>query len=368
MDHAPPFTMGVTNQLISYAEAAFLAAVSRRVLVLPRNTAPLVQDLLDVEASAARLGVSILPFDVYSQRHPELLASSKRTQRLKLPSRRALLSGPASYRDAATKLRRDIGHLHAADVVRVGNVFWHVPFATSEVEHHSPAMLLSGLVFSQAVQKRADSVLRSHLAGQKISIVFHPRFEPDIAGFGQRFVPPTPARVASFLRKCVMPQLVALRKNAALQSKVVYVAAGGSLQASLIEAIVEVFEHENEFVVYHKDGRLSMRSKEAAVVPQSKTAAVTNHVDAAVDAAVIVHAQPRVVIGSDYSTFTRAIFIRRCVEMSHQQKAPLLFLTYDHELRYADWNHTCAEVLDSLYATTPHAYVPGFSRTVNCAN
>jgi hypothetical protein len=82
--------------------------------------------------------------------------------------------------------------------------------------------------------------------------------------------------------------------------------------------------------------KMELREGETKIAtsPKKSSSTTTNHVDAAVDALVAVTADA--VIGADYSTFTRAIQIRKCVryfqKQHHASQQFEALMLYNHKL------------------------------------
>lgn len=328
MDIPPPFSMGLTNMLIFYAEALHLANISSRALVLPARTEPDVAALLDVENTAAATGVRVLRHSQYLQMaQPQ--QSRQRAPRLKLPSRSAILTSDASRARARSRLEADIRRLDGHPAIRVGNTFMHT--------FESGAMFTK-LAFAESVRTAAE-LLSSRIGA--IDVALHARFESDIAGFGAHFAVPRAERLSLYIERCVLPRIA----TASARRRTLFVAGGSSLASDLRRVIVERISAAGFRVEF---------SRAAAPSPRSAPLHPTNHVDAAIDA--LVAARAPVFVGADYSTFSRAIQLRRCAE----GRPHSLFVTYDHNLEFGLQVSTCDDLQrDAVFATTPHAYVPG---------
>jgi hypothetical protein len=368
---APAPAMGLTNQLIAYSEALALALLAGRTLVLPAAATPPATELLDAAATAAAvacLGARVITaaeFDLAQTKTAAVAVGGgddraparRRTPKppkLSLPSRGLVMQDSATARDA---LERGLRASHGAAVLRVGAVLWHVPFTHRDIARGvGPAAMFAATRLAPALRQRAAATARSlGLLASAPLAAFHARFERDVANFSPRHRPPSASAVQRFLSACVVPRLSARNVR-----RVVVLGSVSTMHPDVVAAIERGLAAASIAVIFPRPTVRAVGGAEEAATPSRS--GPTNHADAAVDSELaLAHAD--VLIGADFSTFTRAIQLRRCADRARR---PLELLTYDAGLtRLSVRAHSCDEVTTSLWATHPHAFVPGFQESAS---
>ena len=287
---APGPQFGLSNQLITLYQAAHVAALSGRALVLPPSPASSASaidfiQLVNVTETSRLWSASPPPpslgssrfipivvaerFDDYGrprltvasansfdgQLDPALPEKSRRKYpRLALPSRLAVIKQPAA---ANRLLLQGLARHSASSGLRLSTVMWHVPFlspkAAAEAAAEDPSSkgnvaeaprslttlteswFLSRIVLHRSIDRAANRLWQA--AAARVApvplrlAVLHLRLEPDALGMPSgsriRFSLPTAARFAAWLRECNVSSL--FRQRAASSGPRHTAPSGGSL-------------------------------------------------------------------------------------------------------------------------------------------
>jgi hypothetical protein len=297
-DPVPP-RFGLTNQLITYTSAMFVALLSRRALMVPEATNPPFDQLVDVPLTVERLpcGLRIL---TSAEAKPEDSSggSSKKFPRVHLPSRPLVLADPGKAR---TQMERQLQRYGTRRGLRLSTVMWHVPYVAADAEGAGidEHRLFQSIEFREHIRVQAGAIRRA-LGGETSSFaVLHLRMEADVAGF-KDVVPPTPRHFERWVASCLaarIPEGVTA----------VYVSAG-KLPDGIEAVLNRTLAPRQVLLKKNQPHLLSRRVVDAdSVVPGTP---VTNHFDAAAD--LEVAASAAFVLSADYSSFARAIQLRRC--------------------------------------------------------
>jgi hypothetical protein len=336
---APRF--GLTNQLITYTSAIFVGVLSRRAVAIPNNTAPDFFDIIDVPATEANLPCGVKLYALGEVQHE---ADGKKSTRLHLPGRTTVLDHPARARD---ELDRQLTRYGMRRGIRLSTVMWHVPYVPSDSQRQlNEHRLFRALTFSARVRNQVRRIKRA-LGGDFVQYAaLHVRAEADVNVFSLE--PPTEDTFRRFIERCVVP---ALPKAV----EVVYISAG-KLQPAIERVLNESFTPRR--VIMKNDPRLRS-SKVVLSDSLVKGTPITNHYDAAADLEVAVGAT--FVMTADWSSFAKAIQLRRCPEGG--QGAAGRIWTYEKE-----WKTLSPRDCDDPQGLTsrPFSYTPGYTIPATC--
>lgn len=317
----PSPKMGLTNQLICVAAALHLALVSGRALVLPKESTPPLEALIDFAAVARRFpcAVRLRVFPHSAVTHTD--ARGKKFPRFVLPSRPDAARHPLLH---ARRLRALLLRHNATRGLRAPSLLWHVPFTGPpptglDAPHESEHFLLRALAASFVevpVRRDAARVLEMLHSGGSGFVGLHLRLESDATAIqlSRPLSKPSAARLATFVRTCVIGSVrrhagrveagngssAAGAATARAWPDTLYVAAG-ALSPEYVAALRGLPFRR---VVFRSDVGV------AADTWRSPNGHTTNHFDAAKDALVLAAA--RVAISADFSTLARLVQVQRC--------------------------------------------------------
>eukprot|EP00759_Apiculatamorpha_spiralis_P028354 PhF_6_TR30822/c0_g1_i1/m.45369 len=328
---APEPKYGLANQLTVYAAALFMSHLTERHLAIPNGTIPNYFDLMDPELTAAKClpcGIGIRYIDFFAPPEPP----AKKFKRYHLPGR-GDARDPEKREEARRLMNKDLlrSKFTKQRGVRTSALLWHVPYLPSD-KNYGESYFYSCLTFSAAVRNFAKRIQQA--IGEKY-VALHLRLEPDIVAIeahSRKIKRPSENELASFFSKCL---------PASLHNYSLYISAGG-LDEKYISAMRRLPFRK---VIFKKDLGLKMSQQvhSDSFVPGYK---ITNHFEAAADLMVVTEGYAA--ISADYSSFARAIQIRRCVKNMKS-----VIFTYD-----SDWiGMTRRDCVENLESTPFHALV-----------
>ncbi len=405
LESHPPSWMGLTNQIILLSEIIYIAISTKRTAIVlppppfPQSSASSFSTSIFDSSNNQNSSFQIIDFEriktsnqqIKFFSHEEFLvlqmkmaktnkfSESSSSFKLKLPSRNHVMNLPDSVArkkarqqfEAAMKKGSEFQILKFAKKSSLSSILWHVPFISSSNEKEkndsmnqlTAAEVFNSVEFSRTIHQKAAEFLESNKVNfDDVLIAFHLRLEPDIVGFSTEFSPPPPEKLRKFLRELLLPKLKEKLnfdadndKKKKLKKLNILLLGGSSLDSKFIQVVKEEFEQVLGFAVAILMTKKSFSSDKNVEKSATMT---TNNFDAAVDSVVALSSS--IVIGADYSTFTRAIQIRKCFNKKKGSKFETLFL-YDHKLtRVEEEDEKMCEqsVFQNVFATTPHSYIP----------